>query len=250
MERPQEPRLSRPDRLALAEHHRQTQSHVSLLNFLRLTAPFPVTDSYAAAPDLLLHLANTIAIEKPTLIVECGSGVSTLVMARTAQLLSRTTRIVALEHDPEYVDRSRQLLRMHDVQAFAEVRYAPLEPINIAEHATAWYGPDHLVDLERVDLLLVDGPPTTIGPFARYPAVPVLSQRLSGSAIVLLDDAARKDEAEIARRWQSDQLQIFERSDVALSRGLAQFTRTKKLPEAASAPIMDRVTNATGGPAQ
>lgn len=225
MERPQEARLSRPDRLALAEHHRQTQSHLSLLNFLRFTAPFPVTDSYVAAPDLLLHLANTIAIERPTLVVECGSGVSTLVMARTAQLLSRRTRVVALEHDPEYVDRSRQLLAMHDVQAFAEVRYTPLEAVNIAKHATAWYAPDQINDLEDIDLLLVDGPPTTVGPYARYPAVPVFQKRLSERAVVLLDDAARKDEAEVALRWESDQLQDFERTDLTLSRGLAQFRR-------------------------
>lgn len=225
MERPPEARLSRPDRLALAEHHRQTQSHLSLLHFLQFAAPFPVTDSYVAAPDLLLHLANTIAVERPTLIVECGSGVSTLVMARTAQLLSRLTRVVALEHDPEYVDRSRQLLAMHDVQAFAEVRYAPLQPVSIADHATDWYALEKINDLEDIDLLLVDGPPTITGPYARYPAVPLLSERMSASTIVLLDDAARKDETEVALRWQADQLQGFHRADLTLSRGLAQFSR-------------------------
>lgn len=228
MDRPQEMRLSRADRLTLMDHGHQTQAHLSLLHFLRLTAPFPVTDSYAASPDLLLYLANMITMTRPALVVECGSGVSTLVMARTAQLQSRTTRIVSLEHEPQYADRTRELLELHDVQAFAEVRYVPLRPTSLPGHETPWYASDQTADLNGISLLLVDGPPTTTGPSARYPAVPILHDRLSECAIVLLDDAGRKDEAGVAERWQSEQLRDFERADLEMSRGLAQFSRSQR----------------------
>jgi predicted O-methyltransferase YrrM len=237
MEQTQEGRLHRTDMLALADQHRQTQAHLSLLHFLKFVAPFPVTDSFVAAPDLLLHLASTVASERPQLIVECGSGVSTLVMARTAQLLSRTTRVVSLEHDPEYLKRSRKLLEMHDAQAFAEIRYAPLEPVDLQDHESAWYARDQLNDLENIDLLLIDGPPTAVGPSARFPAVPLLHERLSESATVLLDDAARKDEADVAQRWQTGQLLDFERTDLRLSRGLAQFSRGRDTAETTPSPI-------------
>lgn len=223
MTKPEETSLSKAARRALADHHRQTQAHISLLHFLRLRAPFPLTDSYAGAPDLLLHLANTLAATQPALVVECGSGVSTLVMARTAQLQSRRTRVVALEHDQHYAQESDKLLEMHDLQAFAEIRYAPLQPVAIAGHETVWYALEQVSDLKEIGLLLVDGPPKAIGPNARYPAVPLLHGRLSDHAIVLLDDAAREDEAEVAKRWQSDELRDFERWDLDLSRGLVQF---------------------------
>ena len=41
------------------------------------------------------------------------------------------------------------------------------------------------------------------GPIARYPAVPVLLDRLSSTAAVVLDDMVRQDEQEVVRRWTS-----------------------------------------------
>ncbi|MGI9528709.1 MAG: hypothetical protein ACR2NG_03285 [Acidimicrobiia bacterium] len=49
--------------------------------------------------------------------------------------------------------------------------------------------------------MIVDGPPGTTGPLARYPAVPILFDRLSPSALIFLDDAYREDEQESVRRW-------------------------------------------------
>jgi hypothetical protein len=60
---------------------------------------------------------------------------------------------------------------------------------------------DALVDLPEIDLLLVDGPPGSAGTQARYPALPVLSDRLADGAIVVLDDFSRADETTIVERW-------------------------------------------------
>jgi hypothetical protein len=228
MERPEELRISRVDMRVLAAQHRETQAHMSLLQFLRFVAPFPSTDTFASASDLLLYLANTIVAEKPRLIVECGSGVSTLVMARTVQLMSLSTRIVALEHDPKYVRKSNRLLEIHDLVAFAEIRHAPLRPVSLAGHETEWYDPDRLDGLTAIGLLLVDGPPTATGPSARYPAIPLLHQQLAQDSIVLLDDTARSDEADVARRWADEELSGFERSEVRFARGLTEFRRPRR----------------------
>jgi hypothetical protein len=130
-----------------------------------------------------------------------------------------------MEHEPQYVDQTRKLLQLHDLQAFAEVRYAPLQSVALPGHSTSWYAPEQVYDMEDIGLLLVDGPPNAIGPNARYPAVPILHDSLSRRVTILLDDAARKNEAEVAERWRSDQLRNFEYSELGLSRGLAQFTR-------------------------
>lgn len=222
---PSRPMPSRAEVRLLADQHRQTQALTSLLYFLKLTAPFPVMDSFVASPDLLLYLANHIVATKPRLIVECGSGVSTLVLARTAQLLSPSTRVISLEHDPGYLEQSRQMITMHELGGFVELRHAPLAPAGLPDHETLWYDMTMLDDVSGIDLLLVDGPPAALGPHVRYPAIPLLRDRLSRTAVVLLDDAARPDEAEVAGRW-TEELTDFVRSEPRLSRGLIRFDRS------------------------
>ena len=46
-------------------------------------------------------------------------------------------------------------------------------------------------------MLIVDGPAETTEPLIRYPAVPVLYDRLSDDAVILLDDADRTEEERI-----------------------------------------------------
>ena len=67
-----------------------------------------------------------------------------------------------------------------------------------------WYEVDAFRDLNEIDLLLVDGPPGSLGETARYPALHVLESRLAPNAVVILDDADRPDEQGIVRRWITD----------------------------------------------
>ena len=68
----------------------------------------------------------------------------------------------------------------------------------------------------RIDLLVVDGPPGLLRPQARYPALPVLRERLSPGASILLDDTHRADEREIVRRWL-DEVEGLERAEVSVA---------------------------------
>lgn len=52
-----------------------------------------------------------------------------------------------------------------------------------------------------VDVLIVDGPPGLTGDWARYPAYPLLREKLRPGAIVLIDDAQRTDERSIVEAW-------------------------------------------------
>lgn len=65
----------------------------------------------------------------------------------------------------------------------------------------SWYCLDGLPDGE-IDLLIVDGPPETVAPMARYPAGPSLLPRLARGGVVLVDDSLRPDEQEMIRRWR------------------------------------------------
>ena len=54
---------------------------------------------------------------------------------------------------------------------------------------------------ERIDLLIIDGPPWAIHPFVRG-AAETLFDRIPVGGTVLLDDAARPGERVVARRWR------------------------------------------------
>ena len=53
-------------------------------------------------------------------------------------------------------------------------------------------------------MLVIDGPPESTGPLARYPAGPALFPRLANEGVVFLDDANRYTETEILRRWKME----------------------------------------------
>ena len=52
--------------------------------------------------------------------------------------------------------------------------------------------------------MIIDGPPMKVQKNARYPAVPLLYDKLCDGCIVLMDDGARKDESLIAEMWNRE----------------------------------------------
>ena len=67
-----------------------------------------------------------------------------------------------------------------------------------------WYDEDMLPKDVLIDLLVVDGPPGSTCRLARYPALPVFAEMMNKNACVFLDDANRKEEMEIVRRWRDE----------------------------------------------
>jgi predicted O-methyltransferase YrrM len=166
--------------------------------------PLPATRGWAASPDLLLTLVDMTIRDKPRLVVECGSGVSTLWLALTMQQFDIAGRIVSLEHDGTYAALTREILRDHQADSLCDVREAPLESFQLDGDTYQWYAQGAWSDLTAIDLLFVDGPPGDIGRQARYPALPLLRNALSANATVVVDDFIRTDEQQIVSRWLKD----------------------------------------------
>jgi predicted O-methyltransferase YrrM len=161
----------------------------------------PSSGHWAISPTGLLDVLHLIEQKQPKVVLEIGSGTSTIWMAYALEKLGG--RLVSVDHDPGYAERTRTLLRAHGLDGVAEVRLAALRPLTVHGEEFQWYDTDALADVNDIDLLLVDGPPGATGPIARYPAVPVLLDRLSSTAAVVLDDMVRQDEQEVVRRWTS-----------------------------------------------
>lgn len=181
---------------------RQVEAMLWLRDLIQLPAPLAATRNWAASPDLLLELAQLVQREQPRLIVECGGGTSTVVMAAMAKRYGG--RIVTLEHHPEFREETLAALRQQGLAEVVDVRLAPLVEIpdlHFEGEGFRWYDPAATADLAEIDLLFIDGPPEATGRLARYPALPLLWAKTSQRLIVVLDDTIRADEQAISAAW-------------------------------------------------
>ncbi|MCB0794084.1 MAG: class I SAM-dependent methyltransferase [Flavobacteriales bacterium] len=181
----------------------QTEAVLSLVWTLDPKMPFPATRGWAASPDLLREILRQVMAEPPALVVEASSGTSTLVIAYALERLGKG-KVVALEHEQFFAEKTRSLIDEHGLSHRATVVHAPLVETQVDGKKHLWY------DLSRaelgtgIDLLVVDGPPDTTQHLARYPAVPLLKEKFAPGARVLLDDGARPDERLTAERWTQE----------------------------------------------
>lgn len=174
----------------------------ALVNLRPLCGTWPVSfEDPAIDPHLAELAARLVASERPRLILECGSGSSTVILAACLRELG-SGRLVSLEHDAGYAERTRAWLRLVGLEDWASVVTAPLQQRQVGETTMLWYGPGYEDELhEGVDLLLVDGPPRRVAKLARYPAVPLLRAHLSPSCVVLADDGDRRESRRMAQDW-------------------------------------------------
>ncbi len=180
---------------------RQLEALQNLSAVLPANDVVPATRGWAASPDLLVVLVDLVISERPSLVVECGSGASTLWLALAMRRFKIDGRIIALDHDPVFGGKTREFLARHDVRDLAEVRDAPLESFSLDGETYSWYARRAWEDLTGIDLLFVDGPPAATGHQARYPALPLLSGSLSRAATVVLDDLVVPDMQKVLRLW-------------------------------------------------
>jgi predicted O-methyltransferase YrrM len=198
-------RIETDTKIEIKKEIKQTFRQLEALQNLNAVLPandvLPATRGWAASPDLLAVLVDLVVAERPSLVVECGSGASTLWLALALRRFGIDGRIVALDHDPVFGGKTRDLLARHDVGDLAEVRDAPLESFSLDGESYSWYARRAWQDLTGIDLLFVDGPPATTGHLARYPALPLLSGALSPVVTAVLDDLVVPDMQKVLRRW-------------------------------------------------
>lgn len=190
------------------------------------------------------------AIRPGAVVVELGSGASTVVIARAARGLG--ARLVSVEHDGDWAGRVRSLLGREELDRIARVVEAPLVPGEAAQGVPvsepfrappAWYAIEELRAAcpPRIDVLVVDGPPGGDSPrvLARGPAVPALRDRLAGEWAVFLDDASRPAERRTAEAWRQTlgcDLALRDELDLAVLRPSPPSPSPQDRPPSSSQP--------------
>lgn len=155
----------------------------------------PNLGSWKADTALLETIVDHVERLRPPIVVELGAGASTLVTARALEL-NGGGRLISFDQHADFVEATRAWLADHGLAA--DLRPAGLKPAPRGWPGY-WYDVSQLP--ERIDLLIVDGPPWTIHPYVRG-AAESLFDRIPVGGAVILDDGARPGERVVARRWR------------------------------------------------
>ena len=157
-------------------------------------------ESWSGEPELLRACVQQ-AVEGEGDILECGSGLSTVILGAVAQHLGK--RLWTLEHLPEWAERVEGQLKQFGIDS-VRVCVAPLKDYGPYD----WYAPPPTVLSMRFGFVVCDGPPSnTRG--ARYGLVPVMRSSFIDGCVILLDDAARESEQAIVMRWAEEHPFLF-----------------------------------------
>lgn len=146
-----------------------------------------------------LEAAAGLALASTGPILECGSGLSTLLMAALTR--SRGTPIVSLENDARWHARMSELSSAFKLD---HVRLV-LAPLSQRPAGYAWYTPPESAfsGVAPFTYVLCDGPPGDT-PGGRYGLMPEMSRRLARGCVVQLDDTHRPAEQAVVERWRTE----------------------------------------------
>lgn len=207
----------------------QLESLTWLQRRLQIRGSLPNLRGWAASADTLLALHSYITSKKPSVVVELGSGASSVVIA-DALRQNNNGRLVVFEHLEKYANETKQLLASEDLSEWVDFRVAGLckwhgEHINSStERSSVWYDHKQIEDIGAIDLLFVDGPPGSACPYSRYPAVPALFNQFADYIEIWMDDTNREDEREICTIWAQKYHLKLEKH--AFDKGLIRMSKT------------------------
>ena len=167
--------------------------------------PMPELGDWAISPSTLVWMLDRLSDSSVRTILELGSGSSTIWFATALAKRGGEGRVVALESSADYAESTRTELTKHGLFDRAQVLHAPLVDTAVpGRENQPWFDISVLPDLPPVDLMFVDGPVGSIAHQVRYPAYPLLADRLAPGATVVLDDTGRPAEAAIVKAWKQE----------------------------------------------
>ena len=205
-------------------------------------APAPTAAPATAAGDWRLTAGSlrflTVLVDhlEPRLVLEFGSGRSTVVLGRSLASLRRPGTLVTIENDPDHLDRTRAGIVAAGLETAVHLRSAPVVvrrchdrnvPVYLLGARACSTGRSR--GLRRPDLILVDGPPLPLG--GREGALYQALHSSHEGTVIVLDDSRRDSEREVLVRL----LQRFDGHIEAVDllgfpKGLALIVVTETIP--------------------
>ncbi|TFV97257.1 hypothetical protein E4S40_00960 [Algoriphagus kandeliae] len=152
--------------------------------------------SYSISFQTIQHIINDIVIYKPKIILEFGSGLSTLIIGNFIKKQKLETKLISLDDDNSWQNLLKSQSKEVDFYCIPLIENNPLS----FQGKGIWFGipSDHPVTKEKYDMVIVDAPKGSSSKFSRFGFIPFVKDRLSKDAIIYLDDTDRFDEKVIS----------------------------------------------------
>ena len=148
-----------------------------------------------SAKDEYLACCIDHALKSNGPILECGSGLSTILLGAVAKRQGQLHWV--LEHKPAWATKVQNYLNNYQLDSVVYSR--PLKDYG----DFCWYDAPLDKMSDSFFMVVCDGPPgRTKG--GRYGLIPTMRERLQSGCVILLDDAYREAELKIAKRWGSE----------------------------------------------
>jgi hypothetical protein len=147
------------------------------------------------------HIINDIIVYKPKVILEFGSGLSTIILNNFIRQNGLSVKLISIDDNLTW---QKSLKDKCDLVDFFDFPLTQSHPFSF-EGKGSWYDiPDKhiLYDLEY-DLVLVDAPKGSLSKLSRYGFIPFLEGKISEKGIVYIDDTHRVDEQKISELYLS-----------------------------------------------
>jgi predicted O-methyltransferase YrrM len=201
-------------RRSIRQHHKETlaagvsqtqhivaANHAASLLTRRFPECFMPVTSYSMSPVNLLALVGILDQFRPALVVELGSGISTLVVG--TWMRENGGRLISIDHDEGWASVCRSSIHRQGLDGIVSLYVAPLGS-GTGSSERPWYQipSDAWERMTGVDLLVIDGPPAKVDVLARTPAANRLGKRLSPNGVIFVDDAARVGEQAVIESWR------------------------------------------------
>lgn len=198
---------------------RQLECYVSIQSYL-LHGQIPLTlHGWPISPDFGCYLIQLLEDQSFDLVVEFGSGTSTMLIGRALENIKSRTNIseihtqqVAFEHLEKYFQQTNTLLSKYCLTEKVELVLAQLEEQldmfdgNIYKYYCCEKKLESIAQSKNINriLVIVDGPPALTGRHARYLAIPLLIKHFPQAELdILLDDFERHDEKQVVDKWMT-----------------------------------------------
>jgi ubiquinone/menaquinone biosynthesis C-methylase UbiE len=164
-------------------------------------------DGWALCAETLEYLADRIGQDRPSAILEFGSGTSSLALAWAMTCLhghSSTPRVFSIDQSMAHIEQIQGMLRQHHLADAVRFLHADLRLQTIGSRAVRCYAlPSETLDEFlggiRPEMILIDGPAGENG--IRFGTVPLVNHVVAPHAVVYLDDGLRDSELATADLW-------------------------------------------------
>jgi hypothetical protein len=169
-----------------------------------------VLGHWTAAAQTLNLMEQKIHDSRPHLVLEFGSGISTICLAqymREVHGSGRRTFVISVEEDAHSCEETYARLASLGLAEHVSIVHAPLDKQMIDGRETICYrftsGLRALLARSLPDFVFIDGPGPTADPFSRFGTLPLCRQFVVPGSPFYLDDALRDNELEVGRLWSA-----------------------------------------------